>query len=79
MSPTENILADYVSRAALALQLEKSERTLARWEVLRIGPAVTKIGQQPYYRIETVRAWLRSREQQMPRTRARNLRAAASA
>jgi hypothetical protein len=74
---TENILADYISRPALALQLHKSERTLARWEVLRIGPAVTKIGQQPHYRVEAVRAWLRSREQQMPR--ARNLRAAASA
>lgn len=73
MSPTENILSDYASRAALALQLEKSERTLARWEALRTGPPVTKIGQRSFYRIDAVRAWLAAREQPMPRTRTRNL------
>lgn len=66
---TENILSDYLPRDKLARQLRKSERTLARWETLRIGPPVTHIGREPHYCIESVRAWLKSRETKMVRER----------
>lgn len=72
----ENILSGYIARPKLAKQLRRSERTLARWEDLRIGPPVTHVGCEPYYNVESVRAWLKSREQKMPRARTRNVRAA---
>jgi hypothetical protein len=66
-----NILAEYLTRTKLAEQLDKSARTLARWEVLRIGPPVTYIGREPYYRIDAVHDWLKSRETKMVRANAR--------
>ena len=71
-----NILDGYISRSKLAEQLGKSESTIVRWGVMQIGPPVTWIGREPYYKIDCVREWLRSREQQMPRKR---VRAAAAA
>jgi hypothetical protein len=74
MSATDdNILADYLSRPELAQRLGKDERTLARWEVQRTGPPLTRIGHKPYYRIESVRAWLKSLEQTMVRERRRKV------
>jgi hypothetical protein len=69
MSSTENVLADYLSRAELATQLGKTERTLARWAELRVGPPITNIGRQPRYQIDSVRAWLKAQERPMPRSR----------
>ena len=63
------VLDGYLPRQALAEQLSKTRRTLERWERLRIGPPVTRIGRQPFYSVESVRAWLRSREQPMVRER----------
>jgi len=57
------IMSGFLSRAELALQLGKSERTLERWEEQKIGPLTTKVGQTPYYKIDSVQEWLRSREQ----------------
>lgn len=57
------IMSGFLSRAELALQLGKSERTLERWEEQKIGPLTTKGGQTPYYKIDSVQEWLRSREQ----------------
>jgi hypothetical protein len=73
----QNILSGYIARPKLAKQLRRSERTLARWEDLRIGPPVTHVGVEPYYSTESVRAWLKSREQKLPRTRTRVVRAVA--
>jgi hypothetical protein len=75
----ENILADYLPRPKLAKQLGVSTRTLDRWAALRTGPPVTYIGASPHYSTESVRSWLKSREQKMPRARPRSLRAAANA
>jgi hypothetical protein len=69
MSSAPTILDDYLSRPKMAEQLGKSERTLERWESLRIGPPVTRIGRELFYNIESAREWLRSREQRMPRER----------
>ena len=62
-----NILSDYLSREELAVQLNKNTRTIARWEVMRTGPAVTYIGKTPYYRKTTVIDWLASQEQKPTR------------
>jgi ribosome-binding protein aMBF1 (putative translation factor) len=57
------IMAGFLSRTELAEELGKSERTLERWEAQRSGPPITRIGHTPFYKIESVREWLRSREQ----------------
>ena len=77
MSANENILSGYIARPKLAKQLGLSTRTLDRWAALRIGPPVTYIGRWPHYSTESVRAWLKSREQKMPRARPNRRRVAA--
>jgi len=66
-----DILEDYVTRAEIAKSLNKSERTLERWESRRIGPPVTRIGKTPYYQKESAKKWLRSQEQKQPTRRIR--------
>ena len=53
-------LAGFTPRAELAKQIGRSERTLARWERLRIGPPVTRIGRLILYDDEEFRAWLKA-------------------
>jgi biotin operon repressor len=65
------ILDGFVSQAELAKQLDKTRRTLQRWERLREGPPVVYIGRDPYYSVESVRTWIRSRERQPVRRRGR--------
>jgi len=48
---SENLLEGYVSRAELAQQLGRNERTLIRWEEERTGPPVTRIGRKVLYRM----------------------------
>jgi hypothetical protein len=72
------ILKGYISRQALSEELGKSERTLERWGILRYGPAVTWIGRQPVYKIDSVREWLNSCEESKPRG-SHNKRAGATA
>jgi hypothetical protein len=57
-----NILDGYVTRQQLADCLRKSERTIDRWEWLRIGPPRTVIGKTILYRTDSVRQWLAGRE-----------------
>jgi len=64
-----DILEDYTTRSETAKALNKSERTLERWESLRIGPPVTRIGKTPYYLKESTKAWLRKQEQKQPTRR----------
>jgi hypothetical protein len=73
---SSEILEGYISRLELAKQLDKHVNTLARWGALQIGPPVTRIGRQPFYDLDSVREWLRSREQKMPRERRRSTVAA---
>ena len=60
-----DILADYITRKDLAAQLGRSVRSLERWEEERTGPDVTRVGRSVLYRVDSVRDWLRSREQPM--------------
>jgi hypothetical protein len=69
MSSVEDVLADYLTRPELAKQLGKTERTLARWAELRIGPPITRTGREPRYHIDSVRTWLKAQECPMPRER----------
>jgi hypothetical protein len=62
-----NILDDYTPKKGLAQQFNKSERTLDRWDVLRIGPPRTMIGSAVYYYNPSTRAWLRAQERKQPR------------
>ena len=57
-----SLLDDYMTPSELADELDKSERTIARWDRLRIGPPKTVIGKKPYYRREAVRKWLLRQE-----------------
>jgi helix-turn-helix protein len=60
--PDGDILADFLHENKLAEQLGLKLSTLRNWDWRHTGPPVTKIGQARYYRIESLRAWLRSRE-----------------
>lgn len=73
MSSVENVLEGYLRRPELAKQLRRTERTLARWEELRIGPAVTRIGREPAYHVDSVRVWLKAQEQPTPRAHHREV------
>ncbi len=64
---TSPLLADYLTPDELAEELDKSPRTIARWDNLRIGPPKTVIGKKPYYRREAVRQWLLRQEQEQAR------------
>lgn len=59
----QGLLAGYLRREDLARELKKSVRTLDRWETRRMGPPRVVVGRTILYSIETVRAWLQSREQ----------------
>jgi hypothetical protein len=71
---TSGILAGYLTQAALATQLNVDLRTLQLWESRREGPAITRVGKRPYYRIEAVASWLASRERPMVREGGRQRR-----
>ena len=63
------ILAGYLSEPTLAEQLGKTVRTLQLWRQTRQGPPWTKIGDTVMYAEDSVRAWLKSLEQQPVRSR----------
>jgi phage terminase Nu1 subunit (DNA packaging protein) len=58
-----SVLDGYVDKPELAAQLQKSTRTLDRWDRLGIGPAKTKVGRLTLYRVDSVKDWLASQEQ----------------
>ena len=61
------LLDDYLTPDQLAEKLDKSPRTIARWDSLRIGPPKTMCGKRPLYRREGVRDWLLRKEQAQTR------------
>jgi hypothetical protein len=63
----DHVLAGYLTKAELARQLDRNERTLELWARQQIGPPITRIGKEPYYFVDSVRAWLRAKEEPMPR------------
>ena len=66
---TKDVLDGYLTRADLAQQFHKSERTLDRWAAQRTGPPRTVIGQTILYDIEDVRAWLQDQRENRPQRR----------
>ena len=58
------VLEGFLRREELAKQLGCSARTIDRWQALREGPPRVHVGRTILYNVESVRAWLRSREQQ---------------
>ena len=71
-SPATPLLGDeFLTPDALARELGKSPRTLARWNVLRCGPPKIRVGRSVYYRRASVRQWLESREEIQARTKGR--------
>jgi predicted DNA-binding transcriptional regulator AlpA len=63
----EPILHGYLRREDLAKQLGVSPRTIDRWQMMRMGPPRVHIGRTILYSAESVREWLRSKEQTSPR------------
>lgn len=57
-----SILDGYLTRDELAAQLNVTTRTLWRWQNQPDGLPHTRIGNQLYYRIESVRSWISARE-----------------
>jgi excisionase family DNA binding protein len=73
--PTPAILADYLTPEQLALQLGVSERTVARWHAMRIGPPRVTLGRRPLYRRAAVLAWIAQQERDPAANSARRRRA----
>jgi hypothetical protein len=53
-----NFVTEYVTQAELAARLDKSTRTLKRWQAHRYGPQPIRIGKSLHYRTADVLAWL---------------------
>ncbi|PSH02715.1 MAG: hypothetical protein CXZ00_16015 [Acidobacteria bacterium] len=60
---TENsILSEYLTKAELAAQLDRSIRSVDRWTLTGYGPPCVRIGRRSLYRRAAVVEWLRSLE-----------------
>jgi predicted DNA-binding transcriptional regulator AlpA len=55
-------LGDFISEDALALELKKSPKTIARWRKSGRGPRPAKIGRNFFYRRSSISEWLISCE-----------------
>lgn len=55
------LIDDYLTRADLAAELNVSERTIERYDAMRIGPPRVKIGSRWYYPRPGARDWLTAR------------------
>lgn len=70
-TPTQPpILADFLTREQLALELGRSTRTVDRMELDGTGPPFVRLGRRRLFRRESVLRWLTAREQGAPRPRA---------
>jgi hypothetical protein len=54
--------AEYLTPRELALALNVSLRTIARWHALHVGPPRISIGHLVLYRVSAVEDWLRQNE-----------------
>jgi hypothetical protein len=69
-----SILAGYIALEQLARELGVSERTLARWHAMRLGPPRVTIGRRPYYRLISVAEWIALQEEKPPERRGKRER-----
>ena len=63
-----DIHQNFLTRLELAAVLKKTDRTLTRWDALRIGPPAIRIGRSVYYKRSSVLEWIASNERK-PRRR----------
>lgn len=72
---TQVLLEGFLRREELAQQLGVSPRTIDRWHTSRCGPPRVTVGRTILYNLNSVREWLRSREESadspVPRKRSR--------
>jgi predicted DNA-binding transcriptional regulator AlpA len=68
---TSLVLEGFLRREQLAQQFGFSPRTIDPWEALRKGPPRVCVGRTILYKIQSVREWLSSQEQQPFATRKR--------
>jgi phage terminase Nu1 subunit (DNA packaging protein) len=61
---------EYLNKAEAAAGLGVSPATLDRWNRIRIGPVRTKIGNQVYYRVAELKAWMRAQQEAVAQRRA---------
>lgn len=54
--------AHLMSPDELAANLGVARRTLSRWHRLRSGPARICVGKKLFYRVKSVEAWLKRKE-----------------
>jgi hypothetical protein len=60
---TENsILSEYLTKAELAAQLNRSTRSVDRWALTGDGPPCVRMGRRSLYRRAAVVEWLRGLE-----------------
>ncbi len=59
---TGRLLGEYLTCEELAAELGVTVLTIRRWEALRTGPPITRIGRKVLYRRQAVRAWLLKQE-----------------
>jgi hypothetical protein len=64
-----SLLTDYLTEVELAKRLGIGLRTLRTWRTQGVSPPITKLGRRLFFKIQSVEAWLDSREQRMPRDR----------
>jgi predicted DNA-binding transcriptional regulator AlpA len=62
-SPSPRLLDDYLTVDQLAAELGIASITLKRWQALKQGPPLTRIGRRVLYRRSSVQAWLARQEQ----------------
>ncbi len=61
--PGDFLSAEYFTIEQLARALNKSVRTLLRWDNLRNGPPCTRVGNLRLFRKSTLEKWLKAREE----------------
>jgi hypothetical protein len=63
MSNSEPLLSEFFEKEQLANELNKTPRTLDRWDALGMGPPRTRVGRRVLYRRTSVQKWLAAQEQ----------------
>ena len=62
MSNSEPLLSEFFEKEQLANELNKTPRTLDRWDALGMGPPRTRVGRRVLYRRTSVQKWLAAQE-----------------
>jgi hypothetical protein len=65
-----DIRQNFLTKLELARILKRNPRTLDRWDVLRIGPPIIRIGRAVYYKRSSVLAWIEANESRPLRRKA---------